>query len=267
MTIRNTWLRGLAAAAVATPVAAFAQGAAPCPLSQQVVAFQPPSEIGPEQFEQRIEERPDVEPGAEVDQIIDRAEERADALDDQDERRHRETPPTRDGEANAPPSDEPVLPAEFRDLGLTEEEETAVLRVIRQYDRQIANVLDRFQDLHARAIGIEAIPVAQAMREKGDLELVDSPDGATQRTAGFRPGDAAEPGEETTPDQQAAEGAEPAEKIKELSERSPMAGPAAETWRKLHELHLQAVEIEAQKLVAIERLLPAEKLERLHKAR
>ena len=80
-----------------------------------------------------------------------------------------------------------------------------MLRVIAQYDRQTQELLDRFRKLHAKAIGIEAIALAESARQNGGSILTADAQGrqnsrsgrrqqgdqAGQRTAGFRPGDVA----------------------------------------------------------------------------
>lgn len=173
------------------------------------------------------------------------------------------------------------LPEGFDRLGLTEREEAAMLRVIAQYDRQEEELLDRFQKLHAEAIGIEAIALAGSVRQNGGSTLAageqeqvhgqaghrQQGDQTGQRTAGFRPSDAAKPHGNGSQDRQAANGDRPAEEIKEIGQSSPFAGPSADIWRRLHEVHLDAVKVEAQKLAAIEKLLPPEKLQQLHQFR
>lgn len=155
------------------------------------------------------------------------------------------------------------MPTGFDRLGLTQREQAEVLRVAAQYDRQIEDLLQQFAQMHAEAIGAEGIVLAESMRkndgaiasaevtEEADAHARSGQPASGQRTAGFRPGDAA-----------GADGS--AEKIKELGQASPLAGPAGETWQKLHELHLRAVKVEAQKLAAIEKLLSPEQIERLH---
>jgi hypothetical protein len=171
------------------------------------------------------------------------------------------------------------LPEGIDRLGLTERERAAMLRVIAEYDRQTQELLDRFRKLHAKAIGIEAISLAESARQNGGSILTAGTQGrqngrsgqrqqgdqAGQRTAGFRPGDVAP----QAPQDRAAANAEdkPAEEIKEIGQASPFAGPSADIWRQLHEIHLEAVKVEAQKLAAIEKLLSPEKLEQLHRFR
>lgn len=249
----GNWLRTIAAGALVLPLAANAQD--------------------PEQRAGLRGENPSrtftAEPGDDASEID--PERRA-------ERQDREAPiarPESDKEGDrredvrdARPDDKSAtLPDEFISLKLTDEEEQAVLRVIGQYDDQIRMLLDRFRDLHAQAIGIEAIPLAEKMRERGDLSVADQDqDRPQQRTAGFRGGDSSrEQGENQQREGESSD--QPAEKIKKLSQKSPMAGPAAETWRKLHALHYEMVQVEAQKLAAIEKLLPEGKLKQLHKQR
>lgn len=257
MKITNNWLGAMAAGALVLPLQTSAQETNPRQPSAQEAREN--AGLRGEDPDRTFtaepgDETPRNDPAARTNQQnrqVPTAREQTQSQDDQ----RQNTRSVRDNGNSV------TLPAEFKNLGLTEEEETAMLRVIGQYDDQIQMLLDRFQDLHAQAISVEAIPLAAKMREKGEMIIVDK-DRPQERTAGFRPGDA---NQQQTESKESSD--QPAEQIKELSQQSPMAGPAAETWQKLHALHLEMVQAEAQKLVAIEKLLPEGKLEQLHKHR
>ncbi len=160
---------------------------------------------------------------------------------------------TRPGGPSDPTLLRPALPIGYDRLELAEPVRAQLLVVVQDYDSRIREALQQFNRLHSQTIGLEAAALADLERS-GDAIIVETPAG--ERTAGFRPGDAA-PGDR------------PAAVIAEIPADSPYAAASAEGWKKLHALHLKAVRLQAEKLLALEKTLPVDQVEilRTYRAR
>ncbi|MBA3312474.1 MAG: hypothetical protein M3552_16270 [Planctomycetota bacterium] len=131
----------------------------------------------------------------------------------------------------------PVLPAGYDRIELAEPVRAELLVIVKDYDGRIRDVLRRFNKVHSQTIGLEAAALAELERN-GETIIAETPAG--ERTSGFRPGDA--PAVER-----------PADVIAAIPADSPYAAGSAEAWKTLHALHLKAVRLQAEKLVALER--------------
>ena len=147
----------------------------------------------------------------------------------------------------------PVLPVGYDQLQLAEPVRARLLIAVKDYDARIRDVLQQFNRLHSQTIGLEAAALADVER-RGDAVIVEGPSG--ERTAGFRPGDV-------------PVGARPSQVISAIPADSPFAAASAESWKKLHSLHLKAVRLQAEKLLALEKGLTTEQIEvlRTYRAR
>jgi hypothetical protein len=147
----------------------------------------------------------------------------------------------------------PALPVGYDQLELAEPVRARLLVVVKDYDGRIRDVLRKFNHLHSQTIGIEAAALADSERT-GNAVIVEGAPG--ERVAGFRPGDV-------------PAGDRPAEIISAIPADSPYAAASAESWKKLHALHLKAVRLQAEKLLALEKGLSPEQIEvlRTYRAR
>ncbi len=137
--------------------------------------------------------------------------------------------------------DHPSLPPYFDRLELVGPVRTRMVSVSDDYDGRMNRLLAEFDRVHARAVAAEAALLAERLRTGAAATAPAAP----SRTTGFRPGDGVDP-------------------IEVNVVESPFAGPSADLWKRLYALHLQAVRLEADRLLALERLLTPQQLERLH---
>jgi len=152
---------------------------------------------------------------------------------------------TRPGAPQDPTLLRPALPIGYERLELTEPVRAKLLVVVRDYDTRIREVLQQFNRLHSQTIGLEAAALADLERSGGAI-IVERPEG--ERATGFRAGDV------PAVDRSAAV-------IAEIPADSPYAAASAESWKKLHALHLKAVRLQAEKLLALEKGLSVEQIE------
>lgn len=151
---------------------------------------------------------------------------------------------TRPGAPQDPTLLRPALPVGYDRLELAEPVRAKLLVVVSDYDGRIRNVLREFNQLHSQTIGLEAAALA-SLERTGNAVIVEGQSG--ERIAGFRPGD--------VPSDR------PAEVIAAIPADSPYAAASAENWKKLHALHLKAVRLQAEKLLALEQGLSPEQVE------
>jgi hypothetical protein len=152
----------------------------------------------------------------------------------------------RPGEPQDPTLLRPVLPAGFERLELTDPVRTELLGIVQDYNARIATVLRQFSHIHSQAIGLEATALADAER-RGEGVIAETPP-AGERTSGFRPGDVPQVDR-------------PASIISEIPADSPYAAASADAWKTLHALHLKAVRLQAEKLIALEKGLSPEQVQ------
>lgn len=139
----------------------------------------------------------------------------------------------------------PALPVGYDRLELAEPVRARLLVVVQDYDSRIRDVLQQFNRLHSQTIGLEAAALADVERS-GDAIIVERRAG--ERASGFRPGDV-------------PAGDRPAAIIAEIPADSPYAVAATQSWKKLHALHLKAVRLQAEKLLALQKGLSVEQIE------
>lgn len=139
----------------------------------------------------------------------------------------------------------PALPVGYDRLELAEPVRAKLLVVVQDYDSRIRDVLQQFNRLHSQTIGLEAAALADVERS-GDAIIAERRAG--ERASGFRPGDV-------------PAGDRPAAIIAEIPADSPYAAASAQSWKKLHALHLKAVRLQAEKLLALENGLSVEQIE------